>query len=921
MRKLWLIILFVVCRQWLCAAVPPAGIEPDGINFWKNQWVFKNVFRHSAPWKPGTKDDVLLLDARGWVRELREGQTAYTYIFHKIDGRYPGGKYLCRYEGEGDLLFSGDARVVTQSAGRIELDVAPGDEGIRITLLFTNPENYIRNITLVHKEHADRFVEEPFHPRFLSLLQGFRIIRFSHLLQTVNNDNERWGDRAVPTDQTQGAPNGMAIEYALNLCNTLGVDAWFNIPHKADDDYVRNFARLVKNHLNEDLDVYIEYTHDAGFWMTPPSRHCRKMGIALNLSKTDNPKEAGARYYAQRSLEVFQLWKDVWDHADRLHCVLAKVDGYHDYRWLGAWKHADVYAFTHLIGDPYPLPEHAEKVLELGSEGVVTSLLASLESPLPEADQRLIGEVRRRGMEPVCFYLTQGLFADSRIEDRDTYHRVGAIMNEANRHPLMQDIYTRHIQRWIEAGGGAWIHPYFVQQASEYGNWGLLEHMQQLWTNAPKWQAVQTYLGTLKKDSLTSRRPTLTDNPKILIENDEAEKERNPMMGRVTAHLGARLDFDGYHQGEGSVKIEPVETPALSVWWNPHYLRGKPEHDYYVAHILKTPDKWRRFKTSFMPSTNGRVQISLSAASAQRYSGAGYGVDGTWPVVAWYDDITIKGATLKNGGFEDVRLREPNYWQRRKSWQGPRAVLERDSLRAAEGKHFVRTPTASSFNQYITDLKSDRPVELTFWSKVESVEKLFNVRIGVNAFFPNYRIGLNNIQIPYKAVFWRIDPVYHNWNMPQRLEASHFRKALLAKAGEEWTEQSISFTPDISKPVDIYLHGVRIKGDSYFEPRWVEYDDIRVTGAVLANGDFEDNAAGLPESWVRFGEDNESDILIHDPAEASSGEYYIRTWYQSGLRARLLSVQKGQPISIIFKARSTRLQLNPVLEADVELYQ
>ena len=44
--------------------------------------------------------------------------------------------------------------------------------------------------------------------------------------------------------------NGMSVEYMVQLANDLDADPWFNMPHLADDTFVRNFATHVRDHLD-----------------------------------------------------------------------------------------------------------------------------------------------------------------------------------------------------------------------------------------------------------------------------------------------------------------------------------------------------------------------------------------------------------------------------------------------------------------------------------------------------------------------------------------------------------------------------------------------------------------------------------------------------------------------------------------------
>ncbi len=48
-----------------------------------------------------------------------------------------------------------------------------------------------------------------------------------------------------------------ALETMIKLSNYIGADPYFNIPHLATDDYIRNFALLIKSKLRPDLRIFI----------------------------------------------------------------------------------------------------------------------------------------------------------------------------------------------------------------------------------------------------------------------------------------------------------------------------------------------------------------------------------------------------------------------------------------------------------------------------------------------------------------------------------------------------------------------------------------------------------------------------------------------------------------------------------------
>ena len=94
----------------------PLGLNLAGVTDWSSELVFEDAFAAARPWisqaqgKPWGQGWPLDVDEKGNVRSLREGQYAESIVFMDFAGRFPGGKYVCRYEGEGELDFAFDAR-------------------------------------------------------------------------------------------------------------------------------------------------------------------------------------------------------------------------------------------------------------------------------------------------------------------------------------------------------------------------------------------------------------------------------------------------------------------------------------------------------------------------------------------------------------------------------------------------------------------------------------------------------------------------------------------------------------------------------------------------------------------------------------------------------------------------------------------
>jgi hypothetical protein len=101
------------------------------------------------------------------------------------------------------------------------------------------------------------------------------------------------------------------------------------------------------------------------------------------------------------------------------------------------------------------------------------------------------------------------------------------------------------------------------------------------------------------------------------------------------------------------------------------------------------------------------------------------------------------------------------------------------------------------------------------------------------------------------------------------------------------------------------LHGARIVdyGTMMLEPCCVCYDDVKVDGAELANGDFETLAGGMPVGWQRVGRDRQHE-LVQTETGSNGTNHYVDAWYEAGLRTRLRGVVANRPVTMRVRVKN-----------------
>ncbi|MGB8699932.1 MAG: hypothetical protein WCD18_10995, partial [Thermosynechococcaceae cyanobacterium] len=136
---------------------------------------------------------------------------------------------------------------------------------------------------------------------------------------------------------------GAAYEYAIQLCNEVAADCWLTIPAKADDEYVRKLAELLKSQLNPQRKIYIEYSNElwntaSGFRQSQQNYALAKAEVAsgkspLNFDGSDNDWSWAWRRIAKRGAEMSLIFRQVFGDAammTRIRPVLMTQLGYAD---------------------------------------------------------------------------------------------------------------------------------------------------------------------------------------------------------------------------------------------------------------------------------------------------------------------------------------------------------------------------------------------------------------------------------------------------------------------------------------------------------------------------------------------------------------------------------------------------------------
>jgi len=471
---------------------------------WNTELPFVDVFRMSRPWisqRKGAgwgKGPKLELDQWGWVKRLEPDCYAETMLCTIDGGHYPSGVYTVFYDGKGELDFGGPVKIVEQKAGRIRIQVDAARGGFSLRIKKTDPDNYVRNIHVIMPGFEKSWKTNPFHPKFLQRWKGMACFRFMDWMHTNGSTIKHWNQRPTLKDATF-FKKGVALEWMVELCNRQKVAPWFCMPHLADDDFVRHFATFVRDHLDPSLPVYLEYSNEVWNSQFPQFHYAAEQGVRLKLGPEKRPWEAAWHYTAVRSVEIFQIWEQVFGGHDRLVRLLPSQAA-NPYvseqilRFREAYRHADALAIA-----PYmSFTVGRGKLRDVGRQMAnwsVEQLLDEFERTgfrrsLEWMDkQKAVAD--KYGLKLVAYEAGQHMVA--MVRDKQLRDKLSRLMHEANRHPRMGELYLRYFDHWKAIGGDLMAVFSSIGRYSQYGAWGLAEYYDSSPADYPKLKAVLTW--------------------------------------------------------------------------------------------------------------------------------------------------------------------------------------------------------------------------------------------------------------------------------------------------------------------------------------------------------------------------------------------------------------------------------------------
>jgi hypothetical protein len=470
----------------------PLGLNLTSMNYWETEQPFSNLAINASRWSlqvrgtPFTwKRKLPRMTPDGYPRQVPKGYVLDSFLIFTPHRRNLPVELSVFYDGKGRLGYVDGGELEARAPGRDDIRNLRNEKPLIIRMLETDPDDPIRNIRVYERGGTPK---STFRKPFLDRLQAMAALRFMDWMATNDSVVRTWDDR--PRVGQFGKPElGVPLEYMTELCNLMKIEPWFNMPHLADDDYIRLFAEQVRRDLDPKLDIHVEYSNEVWNGIFDQAGYAREQGLKLGFSKDDY--EAQLRYYAHRTNQILAIWEDVFGKNKQRIIGIYAAQFDNDWTsttildWPGVKQHADVLAVAPYFGGGLGSPSRADEVSGWSLSRLFSELNREIAARNKAAVLAQADVALRHGVKLYAYEGGQHLAGHGGAEENE---KLTKLFVAANRDPRMGELYLRHFENWWAAGGELYAVFASMGEASKWGSWGLLEFEGD---SAPKWQAIQ----------------------------------------------------------------------------------------------------------------------------------------------------------------------------------------------------------------------------------------------------------------------------------------------------------------------------------------------------------------------------------------------------------------------------------------------
>jgi hypothetical protein len=499
---------------------PPAmkvAINVAGTEDWSTEWDFVDAFKMARTWmtrRVGSydwesgKQNEIPLDSNGWPTIVPfVASDGNSHFVHTITPAFVAGDYTVIVEGAGEIQFKNAASAHFYPAGGTNtytITVPSGMQGptaLYVEIRQSSASDPIRDLRIIMPGFGTTYQSQPFQTLFLERLEPFAGIRYMDWQKTNNSPLSAWADRTTPAAYTQTREQGVALEHMAQLSNTLAGHIWICIPHQANDDYVRQAARLLRDSVDPNLKIYVEYSNETWNGMFEQTTYVQDRGEALGLDT--NRWQAGQKYCSLRSVQIWEIFEEEFTDNSRLVKVIAtqsagigatnlRFDALNDPVINPNYTMPDALAIAPYFGTIYTTADLPPNVPDYPTVDEILETVAPVK--INEVRGHVIAQKQvadEQGCRLVCYEGGQHFVGTGGAVNDNTLTN---ILIAANRDARMYDRYIEYLNMLQAEGVNTSYLWLYVGKVSKWGSWGACEYQDQPIEQAPKYRAMVNWI-------------------------------------------------------------------------------------------------------------------------------------------------------------------------------------------------------------------------------------------------------------------------------------------------------------------------------------------------------------------------------------------------------------------------------------------
>ena len=463
------------------------GVNLGNNLYYSDEYAYNDLMKTALQWvsdsTSGGWDDgqPINQDPSGWVSSITSPDQKVATIVAKTENP-PVGNYTVIWDGSGTIEHSGDGSYVSSVSAGHDIVYVSGNGGTGYILKITAaPVTNLR----IYPEGWDQ--NQKFRQGFIDRWSDFDTVRFMDWGRTNDSNLSAWSDRIPQYWYTQGDTGagdgigGVSIEDMAECANALSANMWYCFPHLATDEFVLSAAQTIKDNLDPDKTLYLEYSNETWNSQFDQEEYVRDQGVLSGLHA--NQYTARHYYHALRHSEIMDLVSSVYGtDMSAVNRVMASQSNSpsvskqrFEFSANMAWHRSDSLSIAPYMGgtlgrDPDYLSTLTSSVDQIHEFLVADNTSASVRDNDGDIDEHID---YASGLEINCYEGGQHLAGVGGTATNND--DLTALFGLANSETGMNNVYDKYL-RFLEGKGiSVYVNYAATAKGSKNGWWGVVD--------------------------------------------------------------------------------------------------------------------------------------------------------------------------------------------------------------------------------------------------------------------------------------------------------------------------------------------------------------------------------------------------------------------------------------------------------------